>query len=232
MQMVALALLPAAALCFVPALRVAPTGSRTSVSVPVVAARESALAALHMSSDVEEICGVLPPEVCYEVEAEADAVFVVIDTNGDGSISKPEIMAHLTKAGYSEVAVNTLFTKLDSNNDGEISKEELRAGFLKYSPLRSAPGLGGYNSEFVDEIHQDADALFAAIDSDGNGSISKDELREHLKTFSKYSFKAISKIFKMLDVNKDGSIEKEELRNAFVQYSALRQAIGDGPNHK
>ena len=65
-----------------------------------------------------------------------------------------------------------------------------------------------------------------------SGSISKDELREHLKTFSKYSFKAISKIFKMLDVNKDGSIEKEELRNAFVQYSALRQAIGDGPNHK
>jgi hypothetical protein len=36
----------------------------------------------------------------------------------------------------------------------------------------------------------------------------------------------------MLDVNEDGDVSQEELRNAFVKYSALRQAIGEGPNFK
>ena len=66
----------------------------------------------------------------------------------------------------------------------------------------------------------------------GDGSITKDELREHLKQFSSYSFKAISNLFKLLDVNKDGGIERDELREAFVRSSALRQAIGEGPNFK
>jgi len=47
-----------------------------------------------------------------------------------------------------------------------------------------------------------------------------------------HASQAISKIFKLLDVNKDGDIEKKELRDAFVKYSALRQAIGEGPNFK
>ena len=170
--------------------------------------------------------------VCDDVEADADAVFSVIDVDGDGSITRTELVLHLHKAGYSEDACNMLFEKLDTNQDEEISREELRAGFLKYTPLRSAPGLGAYNAGFIAEIHADADALFAAIDADGDGTVSKDELRDHLKQFSKYSFKAISNIFKMLDVNKDGDIERGELRNAFVKYSALRQAIGEGPNFK
>jgi hypothetical protein len=36
----------------------------------------------------------------------------------------------------------------------------------------------------------------------------------------------------LLDVNKDGEVERDELREAFVKYSALRQAIGEGPNFK
>ena len=66
----------------------------------------------------------------------------------------------------------------------------------------------------------------------GNGTIDKEELRTHLKTFTKYSYKAISNIYKLLDVNEDGEIERSELRDAFVKYSALRQAIGEGPNFK
>ena len=72
----------------------------------------------------------------------------------------------------------------------------------------------------------------ASLDADGNGTIDKEELRTHLKTFTKYSYKAISNIYKLLDVNEDGEIERSELRDAFVKYSALRQAIGEGPNFK
>ena len=49
---------------------------------------------------------------------------------------------------------------------------------------------------------------------------------------SGYSFKAISALFKVLDVDKSGGVDKDELRAAFVKYSALRQAIGEGPNFK
>jgi Ca2+-binding EF-hand superfamily protein len=184
-----------------------------------------------LQSDVDEICDVIP-DICEDVVRDADAVFFVIDENGDGSISREELMAHLTKAGYTEQAVNTVFDKLDGDDDGTISRNELREGFLKYTPLREAPGLGAYNAKFIEEIHVDADALFAAIDTDGDGTVTKDELRNHLKTFSGYSFKAISNIFAVLDANMDGSIERTELRDAFVKYSALRQAIGEGPNFK
>jgi len=183
------------------------------------------------SSDVNEICDVMP-DVCDDVIADADAIFNIIDEDGDGTISRTELVLHLVKAGYTEDSVHMLFEKLDANKDEVLSRNELRDGFLKFTPLRSAPGLGNYNEQFVDEIHADADALFASIDVDASGTITKDELRNHLKQFSKYSFKAISNIFSMLDVNRDGEIEKQELRDAFVKYSALRQAIGEGPNFK
>jgi len=184
-------------------------------------------------SAVDEICDTIPDStVCEQIEADADAVFAVIDVDGDGGITRSELSKHLTAAGYAETAVDTLFNKLDTNKDDLISKEELREGFMKFTPLRAAPGLGAYNAEFVEEIHADADTLFQSIDADNSGTISKDELRDHLKRESNYSFKAISKLYKLLDVNKDGEIERDELRAAFVKYSALRMAIGEGPNFK
>jgi Ca2+-binding EF-hand superfamily protein len=196
--------MPAVA-CFLPGYRpFAPMPGLSQQAASAISSTPVAASSLpralfpSMSSEVEEICEAIPDsEVCDAIEADANAVFAIIDVNGDGGISREELMSHLTKAGYNEKAVGVLFDKLDTNKDDEISKEELTAGFLKYTPLRSAPGLGAYNANFVDEIHADADALFAALDADGSGAISKEELRNHLKQFSDYSFKAIGNIFKV-----------------------------------
>ena len=103
---------------------------------------------------------------------------------------------------------------------------------VNYSPLRKAPGFGNYNAEFEEEIFADADALFDSIDQDADGEVTDVELRIHLREFSKYSDKAITAIFSFLDLDSDGGISRDELRKAFVSYSALRQAIGAGPNYK
>eukprot|EP00316_Scyphosphaera_apsteinii_P013235 CAMPEP_0119299446 /NCGR_PEP_ID=MMETSP1333-20130426/1522_1 /TAXON_ID=418940 /ORGANISM="Scyphosphaera apsteinii, Strain RCC1455" /LENGTH=209 /DNA_ID=CAMNT_0007300885 /DNA_START=167 /DNA_END=796 /DNA_ORIENTATION=+ len=200
-------------------------------SQPFLASSQSRSRVLSMALDVEEICTVIP-EVCADVEADADAVFSIIDKDGNGMIEREELRNHLSKAGYAVKAVDLIFDKLDTNADEMISRDELRAGFLKYTPLREAPGLGTYNAKFVEEIHEDADRLFSTLDRNGDGSIEPIELRDHLKQFSDYSPRAIGNIFLLLDVNKDGEIERGELRDAFVKYSALRQAIGEGPNFK
>jgi Ca2+-binding EF-hand superfamily protein len=166
------------------------------------------------------------------IHADADFIFRVIDEDGDASISLEEFMGHMGKSGYADDAMRKIFAALDTNKDGAISQDEFRSGLVKFSQLRSAPGLGEFNLQFVKEIHADSDFLFNSIDIDGNGTISKDELKKHLSRTSKYSDPAINKIFRMLDANKDGEISKAELREAFVRYSALRQALGSGPNYK
>jgi Ca2+-binding EF-hand superfamily protein len=51
-------------------------------------------------------------------------------------------------------------------------------------------------------------------------------------TNSIFSETAVNNIFRLLDVNGDGKVSQDEMRSAFVRYSALRQAIGEGPNYK
>lgn len=80
-----------------------------------------------------------------------------------GEISKNELVRHLGNSGYSIPAVKNIFSKLDVNEDGKLSQDELREGLIKFAPLRSAPGMGNFNADFVQEIHADADALCATI---------------------------------------------------------------------
>ncbi|CAB9521633.1 Calcium-binding [Seminavis robusta] len=164
---------------------------------------------------------------------DADVIFSVIDADGSGTISRDELTSHLSASGFSEQVIDKIFAKLDKNKDESISQEEFRTGFAILPGLQSAPGLGNFNAQFVKELHQDADQAFQAADADGNGSIDEFELKSHLgRMFGKYSEKAIENMFQLLDVNGDENISKEEFRDAFVRYSALRQAVGEGPNFK
>ena len=61
-----------------------------------------------------------------ERQAEADAVFAEIDTDGDGFLSRAEVIAYITKQGGTEDRANEDFDKLDTDKDGKVSKEELR----------------------------------------------------------------------------------------------------------
>ena len=56
----------------------------------------------------------------------ASQYFAMLDTNGDGAVSKDELSAALTPSGNAD-KTDALFTKLDTDNDGSVSLDELRA---------------------------------------------------------------------------------------------------------
>jgi len=77
--------------------------------------------------------------------SEADQIFDQVDVNGDGEISQAELTVHMLNTGYPnpEGTAQTIFKTLDIDGDGTVSRAELREGWVKYSALREALGLGG-----------------------------------------------------------------------------------------
>jgi hypothetical protein len=98
---------------------------------------------------------------------------------------------------------------------------QLRQSFVKYDDpaLRLALGLGA----------PDADDIFDAIDENGDGEITIDELADYLElnSTSGGDVPACSKtIFRTLDVNGDGSLSRDELRKGYEEYTEFRRVLG------
>lgn len=103
-----------------------------------------------------------------------DQLFSKIDTNGDGSISKAESDAYQAK-----MAANRpdMFSRIDTNNDGSISKAEFSAFMShRHSHAGKAGATAATDSDGDNDGSQSADSLFSAIDTNGDGVISKAEL--------------------------------------------------------
>ena len=218
---------------FVPQVQFANT---QSISVGAVSTVKSALpnTVLYASSDaVSQKKDVAADNSILDIRADADMIFSIVDVDGSGSLDLEELTNHLSTAGYTTDVIQKLFSKMDTDKNGEISRQEFGKAFEMIAALQSAPGLGNYNAKFEKEIYEDADALFSSCDTNNDGSIDFGELLSHLdRKFSKYSENAIKKIFKAIDTDKSGTISKEEVRDAFVRSSAVRQALGEGPNFK
>mmetsp|Transcript_28850 Transcript_28850/g.43036 ORF Transcript_28850/g.43036 Transcript_28850/m.43036 type:complete len:229 (-) Transcript_28850:147-833(-) len=196
--------------------------ARTFVATP---AKALATTSLHAASD--------PDDETAAIHRNADATFAIIDVDGGGTLSRAELTNHLSVSGYNTETIDKIFNKMDVNKDDEISRQEFRDGMILLTALQSAPGLGNYNQEFAKEMCEDADQVFQSADADGNGEIDQEELRSHIgRSFANYSEAAIDEIFRQMDANSDGTITQDEFRDAFCKSSALRQAIGEGPNYK
>ena len=82
------------------------------------------------------------------------------------------------------------------------------------------------NAADADAVAAEADAIFGAIDTNGDGSVSLDELSEHL--FAEAGNPAAQRIFAAIDADADGEISSAELRNAFSRSASasIRMALG------
>merc|ERR1712080_313752 len=99
--------------------------------------------------------------------ADVKAAFKKLDRDGDGQISKAEMAA----AGLNEQEVNAIFTLGDANNDGQIDMEEF---IMVMCPSASAV-VFKVSRQFCGK--EDAVNAFKKIDVNGDGMISKDEMR-------------------------------------------------------
>jgi Ca2+-binding EF-hand superfamily protein len=126
-------------------------------------------------------------------------LFAKLDSNGDGAVDQDELKSALSQKSDDSLLVNLSkqFGDLDSDDSGSLSAEEMTAMAPPPPPQDQAP-----NTDL-------ADALISALDADGDGAISSDELRNGLTSAG--SSADSNQIFSALDKNKDGTVSQDEL---------------------
>ena len=130
------------------------------------------------------------------------------DKNEDGKLGKDEIPE----------ALQGIFARADKNEDGSLSKEEMRAYFQSRAQERGREGgRGGREGGRSREVGGRGDTgagpggprgmppfpLMMALDVDGNGEISADEINNATAALKK------------LDRNRNGKLDADELRSSF-----------------
>ncbi|WP_419711513.1 XopAW family type III secretion system calcium-binding effector [Pseudomonas sp. NFX224] len=128
-----------------------------------------------------------------------------LDSNSDGAVDQDELSSALSQKSDDGllVSLSKNFADLDSDESGSLSTEELAA----MAPPPPPPRDEAPNTEL-------ADALISALDADGDGAISSDELSSGLTSAG--STADSSQVFSALDKNEDGTISQDELASSLT----------------
>jgi calcium-dependent protein kinase len=141
-----------------------------------------------------------------EYEKELTDAFRVLDSNGDGRLSREELLE-----GYKQhmpledavKAVDAVLARVDVDHSGFIDYSEFVLASADYHLLLSQSNL---------------EAAFNMFDKDGSGKISSEELKAMLETHAEVSEEVWTALVKQADQNGDGEIE-------FKEFCHLMQAV-------
>ena len=136
--------------------------------------------------------------------------FESLDTNNDNSITLDELKAGAPggATAASDKRVEALFKKMDADGNGSISASEKSAFDDKLQAKRTDhhAGLAFLAQQLSGPSNDD---VFAATDSNGDGSVSLDELSND-DAAKGVSSDSLLKLFSLIDSNGDGAISKTE----------------------
>ena len=132
--------------------------------------------------------------------------FIKIDTNGDGKLSKDELLAQyrLKMSDLdAEDEVNRIMAEADTDNNGFIDYTEFIKASMDTRKVMSSENLR---------------IAFELFDKDGSGSISANELKEVLQAGLRTSNRVWKQIVQEVDRNGDGEIDFHEFQDILFRH--------------
>ena len=144
----------------------------------------------------------------HEFEAIRDK-FRAVDTDGDGQLNRAELSEHFGNDNSDKVEFTIKLMDLDNNGVIEFHEFLEMTAFLDYKKGIS-----------VDKIKQ----FFRALDEDGSGTLSSEEIRKFHKVMSNCTIlnspmssdEDVEKLVSKLDINGDGKIDCEEFILGYI----------------
>ena len=136
---------------------------------------------------------------------ELTEVFRKMDKNGDGKLSKEELLEEYSKIMEEHEAkaeVDRIMKEVDSDKNGFIEYSEFLKGSLDSSKILSAENLK---------------IAFAMFDKDGNGTISAEELKKAIAGTKLSDWKIWNEIITEIDQNGDGEIDLQEFQKVILK---------------
>ena len=131
--------------------------------------------------------------------------FHVLDKNGDGRVSRDELL-HLYKTTLGDIEANVEVNRLLSNVDTD------RNGYIDYSEFIKA---SLDRSKHL--CKQNLEATFRAFDTDGSGTISAAELKEMLASGETCGEEVWSALIQEADQNGDGQLDIKEFKELILR---------------
>jgi len=129
-----------------------------------------------------------------------NAIFRLIDENGDGRITKQELIKgfqlHNPSVQNPEEEVDKIFSSIDTDNNCYLEYEEFTRALINKENL------------MTEEILRFS---FNFFDKDGNGEIVVSELEEIFGLFG-HRNSALRKMIEEVDIDKNGEISFEEFK--------------------
>ena len=146
-------------------------------------------------------------------------MFLKLDKNNDGHLTFDELQAGYAELGQifnmSEVDVHQMLVAADNNGDGKLDYTEFIAAAYRKDLLLSTQNLRN---------------AFQMLDLNGDGSISKDELKAVFGggAVSQRGEQVWDEIMAEVDKNNDGEISYGEFTEAMTAVLQQRATFADG----
>mmetsp|Transcript_19958 Transcript_19958/g.20000 ORF Transcript_19958/g.20000 Transcript_19958/m.20000 type:complete len:140 (-) Transcript_19958:37-456(-) len=134
-------------------------------------------------------------------------MFRSLDINGDGKISKEELLEAYSKSLGRSAAIDQveqIMAKVDANNSGYIDYSEFIMAATALETLISKENLK---------------SAFMAFDADGNGKICARELKMFLGNDIKVSDAVWKDMISQVDLDGDGEVDINEFEAMMIQLS-------------
>ncbi|XP_060584351.1 uncharacterized protein LOC132740467 isoform X1 [Ruditapes philippinarum] len=129
--------------------------------------------------------------------------FKLLDTDHDGRLSKDELSTLLRYTGSlkSEAEMKELLAPIDTDHNGSIDYDEFKQFIIEKDILKS----------LADEVCYEMQDAFNIFDKDGDGFITKAELKKVLtKIGDKMPEELADEFIREADLNGDGKIDYQE----------------------